>query len=632
MSSLGLLSDISGLLVDEDENVSRYENVSRVEKVRHQKRPHTSDPVKIDVSLQTDLKFTTINAIFKDYNQLVNSLNKEVTHVSLQVDTLTERKNTSSSTQTEVNKLIDKSTPVQSDLKVSSRTTSTSSHDLIEKKSMAIQLDAEKKVSKSVQIQVTETSLPKDGQKLSKRAHFDQKFFSPCRELLDRTLNDGDVTTFKEISTSGHERTRMATNGLNGHERTRMATNGLSGHERTRIATNGLYTYKMSADQKISSRTSTKSRIPTSISHQALNCSSYQLTPTSSTGSKSCPNTPSSPPSSSPLHVPLNHVQEEVPSSLLQSINSHPHITTKSQRTVQQSCQEKSCQEKLYQEQSCQECRSLERLSMDMSHHSPTIERLSMDINHHSPTNSSSSSTSSLNEITRKTKNRRATKVPLLSPLKEVSLTDDQWLNDQWSNLNGNSHQSRQEGQSCNLEIRRNLGQSCQCSRKVLPINSLSSPDLGIGDSDDHQEVGNLRACLPLSKYQRLRRLIHESICIMNSLEGIQRDFSLSILTRSEFLAESSPYFKSLSILLASAKATFKSFYIQDDSDRPVDMPKETVSIGTMARSDQDTERLKAQLQLLKMKKQKMEKAISRQLQKTDQLLRKAAVINEVTE
>ena len=561
MSSLGLLSDLSGL-IDEGEDLTKLK--SNI----HHKRPHTSEPLKVDVSLQTNLKFTTINEIFKHYNELINAAEKEVSDVSVQVDSIDDdQRKVNSCTQTEVKKFVEKSISVQKDLKVPSVTQSTSCDGLVATRNSTTQCEKEQK--KSVQVQVTESQLSKNVQ--GRRAHFDQnKFFSPCREMLDKTTNEGDVTAFKEISTSGHERIQK----------------GIS---------NGLYTYKLSGDKRVSP----KSRIPTSINNQqALNCSNFQLTPSSSTGSKSCPNTPSSPPASSPFHV---HDQVPSPNAV--------HFDGMGQQ--------------LGKSKSCRECRSLQP---------------EPDINHRHYSTSSSSSTSSLNDIVTNKTRRTTTTVPLLSPLQEVSLTEDQRL------FNTNQCRRYQRPKtSPNLEVKTTLGCNnnpliadccCKTGQKCPSVNSLSSPDLGIGDSDDHQESSNLKACLSLPNYQRLRGLINESICIMNTLEGIQRDFSLSILSRTEFVAESSPHLSALTVILSSAKNIFKSIYINEDCGKdPIIVPTKVqmVSLGTMT-NDGDDQKLRAELESLKRKKQKMERAISRQLQKTDQLLRKAAAINDLTE
>lgn len=566
VSSLGILSDLSGLIDDGDD-----EDLSKVRLNHHHKRPHTSEPIKVDVNIQTDLKFSTINAIFKDYNDLIN---KDVVDVSIQVDRGNETWKVNSSTQTQVKKFVEKSIPSQSDL-VITVTKSTSCKDLTQMKSVSSQSEEIGKSNKSISIQVTESQLPKENVRGGKRAHFKEtnRFFSPCREMLDKTSNEGDITVFKEISTIGQEKTKQA-------------------------ISNGLYTYKLSTERKVSP----KSKIPTSIGHQqALNCSNYQLTPSSSNASKSCPNTPSSPPESSPFHV---HDQVPSPAGVLRSKSSN-------------------CINGKFS--SGQECRSLQTDTAD--------------INHRHYSTSSSSSTSSIYEQSLNNKNRRSkTTVPLLSPLQEVSLTEDQRL--------FYDHRSRRPKTSPNLEVKTYLGcnnnpmADCGCSsgQSGPSMNSLSSPDLGIGDSDDHQDGGNLKACLSLQNYQKLRGLINESICVMNSLEGIQRDFSLSILNRAEFVTESSPHLTSLSMLLSTAKAIFKSIYIHDNCSKgtmngvPEQGKKQTVSTSTMVKNDHDTEKLIAQLESLKLKKLKMERAISRQVQKTDKLLRKAAAISDLTE
>lgn len=136
----------------------------------------------------------------------------------------------------------------------------------------------------------------------------------------------------------------------------------------------------------------------------------------------------------------------------------------------------------------------------------------------------------------------------------------------------------------------------------VRDSKNVSSPDLGLGDSDGDLVNLGLRAYLTLGNYQLLRGQINESISVLNSIETLNNDFSLRLITSNDLVIEVKPFIVNLNQLLKSSKNLCRAFSLEDSSA------------------------LLTQLEKMTVKKENMEKAISRQLKKTDKLLKKATV------
>lgn len=140
-----------------------------------------------------------------------------------------------------------------------------------------------------------------------------------------------------------------------------------------------------------------------------------------------------------------------------------------------------------------------------------------------------------------------------------------------------------------------NLRAPSQVEQQIANPVGASSPDLGLGDSD--QDL-RLRASLPLANYQLLRGQLTEAICVVNSIESLNHDFNYDI---TDLIDEQRPFLNNLQTLLRSSKTICRQFTVDDNNNQLIE-----------------------QLAKMKIKKESMEKAISRQLKKTDKLLKKA--------
>ncbi|XP_015784464.1 uncharacterized protein LOC107362005 isoform X1 [Tetranychus urticae] len=129
---------------------------------------------------------------------------------------------------------------------------------------------------------------------------------------------------------------------------------------------------------------------------------------------------------------------------------------------------------------------------------------------------------------------------------------------------------------------------------------NLSSPDLGIGDSDQDMN-STLRAYISLGHYQLLRGNLNQLSSYLNCLDNLYRDcFLLQSINLSEYMAAMKPNLANLNQIFNSSRNICKNFTIEDENS------------------------ISLQLEKVKAKKESMEKAITRQLRKTDKLLRKA--------
>lgn len=149
-------------------------------------------------------------------------------------------------------------------------------------------------------------------------------------------------------------------------------------------------------------------------------------------------------------------------------------------------------------------------------------------------------------------------------------------------------------------KVRQSLRKDVANVSKILD-GDLSSPDLGIGDSD-HDLNSSLRAYLTLYKYQLLRHQVNEAMVLVTGLEGFVREFSVKLISTGDYHSAISGSMSSLSNILRCTKKLCGQFTIEDSNT------------------------LFNQLESMRARKENMEKAITRQLKKTDQLLKKAKV------
>jgi len=137
----------------------------------------------------------------------------------------------------------------------------------------------------------------------------------------------------------------------------------------------------------------------------------------------------------------------------------------------------------------------------------------------------------------------------------------------------------------------------------ILPNieDDLSSPDLGIGDSD-HDLNSSLRAYLTLYKYQLLRHQINEATTLLSGMESVNRDYAIRLISADIYEDAISQSLLSLINIVRSSKKLCSQFTIEDSNS------------------------LYSQLESMRSRKENMERAITRQLKKTDKLLKKAKV------
>ena len=128
----------------------------------------------------------------------------------------------------------------------------------------------------------------------------------------------------------------------------------------------------------------------------------------------------------------------------------------------------------------------------------------------------------------------------------------------------------------------------------------VSSSDLGIGDSDPDFN-SSLHAYIKLSYYRILRKNLNSISSNLNSLDNLTNDrFVLHLINDKEFLSKFKPFLATLHQTMSSSKTIFRQFSVEDEGS------------------------ILAQLHKMKAKKVSLEKAITRQLRKTDKLLQKA--------
>jgi hypothetical protein len=148
---------------------------------------------------------------------------------------------------------------------------------------------------------------------------------------------------------------------------------------------------------------------------------------------------------------------------------------------------------------------------------------------------------------------------------------------------------------------------SVNCLNKNMNANSehLSSPDLGIGDSDfDLINIGqnSLRVYTSVGHFKLLKEQINETICCINTIDRLNQDFSLNIIDYHEFLSNFKPKISNINHLMNCSRNICRKFVIEDN------------------------DALLKRLEKMRISKEKMEKAITKQLHKTDILLKKAKV------
>jgi hypothetical protein len=145
------------------------------------------------------------------------------------------------------------------------------------------------------------------------------------------------------------------------------------------------------------------------------------------------------------------------------------------------------------------------------------------------------------------------------------------------------------------------------CLNKNINANSdhLSSPDLGIGDSDfDLINIGQngLRVYTSVGHFKLLKEQINETICSINTIDRLNQDFSLNIIDYHEFVSNFKPKISNINHLMNCSRNICRKFVIEDNDS------------------------LLKRLEKMIISKEKMEKAITKQLHKTDILLKKAKV------
>jgi hypothetical protein len=148
---------------------------------------------------------------------------------------------------------------------------------------------------------------------------------------------------------------------------------------------------------------------------------------------------------------------------------------------------------------------------------------------------------------------------------------------------------------------------SVNCLNKNMNANSdhLSSPDLGIGDSDfDLINIGqnSLRVYTSVQHFKLLKEQINQTICSINTIDRLNQDFSLNIIDYHEFLSNFKPKISNINHLMNCSRNICRKFVIEDN------------------------DALLKRLEKMRISKEKMEKAITKQLHKTDILLKKAKV------
>ncbi|XP_053207830.1 uncharacterized protein LOC128391897 [Panonychus citri] len=157
-----------------------------------------------------------------------------------------------------------------------------------------------------------------------------------------------------------------------------------------------------------------------------------------------------------------------------------------------------------------------------------------------------------------------------------------------------------------NVDINQNLITYKPTSKRLTRMfddsenHHFASPDLGIGDSDQDLN-SDLKAYIPLGYYQLLRCNLHQLSSHLNYLDNLYRDcFLLQSISLSEYSSEMKPSLTHLNQTINSSRNICKNFTIEDENS------------------------IALRLEKIKAKKESMEKAITRQLRKTDKLLRKA--------
>ncbi|XP_074598603.1 uncharacterized protein LOC141853230 [Brevipalpus obovatus] len=154
-----------------------------------------------------------------------------------------------------------------------------------------------------------------------------------------------------------------------------------------------------------------------------------------------------------------------------------------------------------------------------------------------------------------------------------------------------------------NLESSWNIDAKCDAPQLYGPEkNHLSSPDLGIGDSDPDGK-NPLRAYISLGYYQLLRGNLNQLFSHLNCLDNLYRErFVLQSITENEYASGLKLSLSNFHQIVNSCQCIWKNFVIENEKS------------------------LFVQLEKMRAKKENMENYITRQLKRTDRLLKKAKI------